>query len=144
MTFKSTLYLQHTSILKMMAVLGYVPRDISICKGFKKERKKVEGVNFVSFSDAQELHNGVTIRICGSQWDMLDKHLKLPSMLYQIAFQHKLVEKTYLQKSKSGLIVQNHQVKFTEGGKDYILAGKAGKAYSWAEDLFKENNDGNV
>jgi hypothetical protein len=71
------------------------------------------------------------------------KHLELPQSLYQIALQEKLVERTYLQKGKThamfgNLLVQQHQVKFTNKGKEYVLTGKAGSVYNWAKELFEE------
>ncbi|AUR84771.1 hypothetical protein NVP1063O_104 [Vibrio phage 1.063.O._10N.261.45.C7] len=143
MEFKSTVYLQHTSILKVMAVLGYTSCGVSANRGFKKNGRHVEGENFISFKDAQNLHNGITVRVCGNYWDMLElKHLQLPQDLYQLALQEKLVECTYLQKVKplrgfSYLLVQQNQVKFTDKGKDYILTGKAGSVYNWAKELFE-------
>lgn len=130
-----------------MAVLGYTPRGVSAGRGFKKTGREVEGENFISFKDAQKLHNGITVRVCGNYWDILElKHLQLPQDLYQLALQEKLVECTYLQKVKplKGLsypLAQQNQVKFTDKGKGYILTGKAGSVYNWAKGLFEEKVD---
>lgn len=130
-----------------MTVLDYTPCGLSVVQGFKKTGRQVEGENFISFKDTQKLHNGIIVRVCGTYWDMLElKHLKLPQTLYQIALQEKLVERTYLQKGKTHPVfgspsAQQHQVKFTDKGKSYVLTGKAGSVYNWAKELFEEKTN---
>mgnify|MGYP001434418825 FL=1 len=130
-----TTQLQTESLVNFMRKLGYVRNGVTGC-GFKKKRYYLNGkwnsvvksnsesAMYISFKDAQSLHNGITVRVCGDYWDMLGmKHLQLSQESYREALKCRLVERTYLQYHKKGsnkgrVIPQQHLVKITDVGKN--------------------------
>ncbi len=137
---QTTIKLQLYSLDYFMKHLGY-HRELERLGGYtKKDFLGNKSVRNISFKDAQKLFNGITVRVCGNYWDMLDlKHLEIPQDLYQSACSNRLLEHTYLQKVKgAGFKVTQNKVKFTQQGVEvykerwYDLLGED---YSWIKEV---------
>lgn len=137
---QTTIKLQLRVLDTFMDYLGYHREFVRLGGYTKREFLGNNSVHNISFNDAQKLFNGVTVRVCGNYWDMLDlKHLQIPQDLYQSACSFKLLERTYLQKVKGvGFKVTQNQVKFTKKGIEvykerwYDLLGDD---YSWIKEV---------
>lgn len=133
---KDTTYLQHTSLIKFMAALGYETVGLNCCKGFKSTGKSPVMTNpkYLSLETCIALHNGNCYAI--SSGFVVVGNLKLKSdSLFLHAHAHKLVHTCYIQRKNKGFHLQKNQITLTEKGYKYVLEGKCGTLYQWLEEL---------
>ena len=117
--------LQLDSLKVFMSALGYVTANVENCKivglgGFEYiDNYDIHFPKFISFQDAQRLHNGISYRQVGNDFiDVLDFKFKLhiPSHVWSKSLRSKLVEQVKLQKLKKApyVKVQSHYVKLVD------------------------------
>jgi|TARA_A100001391_G_C5061408_1_gene276134 hypothetical protein len=120
-----TVQLQIDSLKVFMSALGYVIANVEHFKiaglsGFEYiGNHDIHFPQFISFQDAQRLHNGVMYRQVGNDFiDVLDFKFKLhiPYHVWSKALRSKLVEQVKLQKLKKApyVKVQSHYVKLVD------------------------------
>ncbi len=139
MEMKDTTYLQHTSLIKFMAALGYETVGIDCCKGFVTKEPTIQDLynnKFLSLQDAVNLHNGH--RELTPHREVRVPYRKPASIVYQEAFDTKLIDHCYIQRKASSFHLQKQQVQLTEKGREYVLEGKCGSKYQWLVDDLKE------
>ena len=118
----NTTQLQLDSLRNFMRSLGYTVTNeehykIGGLSGFESiSNYDIHLPKFISFQDAQRLHNGINYRQIGNDFiDVLDFKFKLhiPYYVWSKALRSKLVEKVKLQKLKKApyVKVQSHYVK---------------------------------
>ncbi len=139
MEMKDTTYLQHTSLIKFMAELGYETVGIDCCKGFvTKDYIMWDSYNnkFLSLQDAVNLHNGH--RELTPYREVRVPYRKPASIVYQEAFDTRLIDHCYIQRKSKGFHLQKQQIQLTAKGREHMLDGKCGSNYQWLVDTLRE------
>ena len=139
MGMKDTTYLQHTSLIKFMAALGYGTVGIDCRKGFKGVYDKItiSDPTYLSMQNAVALHNGNCFGTANRK--MYVREVSISNLTkYLFAGRQRLVKTCYIQRKDYGFHLQKKQIQLTAKGREYVLDGKCGSNYQWLLGALKE------